>query len=147
MFFSGTEGQLFIEGNKAAKVRSWSFASSLGLLDTTTLGDTDSTSTPGIRTNTGSCSLFYYATANPDYVNSASALINKLVKAGSEGVAAEAQEVVLRLAVNNSDSNVGIRYIEGPVFLTSASMTCAVGEVLSVDVAFQVNGAFTGVVL
>ena len=147
MFYSGTDGKLFINGDTAAKVRSWSFSSSLGLLDTTTLGDTDSTSTPGIRTNTGSCSLFYYATANPDYVNSASVLINKIIKAGTEGVAAESEEVILRLAITNSDVNVGIRYIEGPVFLTSVSMTCAVGEVLSADVAFQVNGAFTGVVL
>jgi len=56
MYFSGTQGELYIDGVKAAKVRNWSFSSSLGLLDTTTLGDTDSTSTPGIRTNTGSLS-------------------------------------------------------------------------------------------
>ena len=61
MFYSGTQGQMFINGDRAAKVRSWSFSSSWALLDTTTLGDTDATATTGIRTNTGSCQLFYYA--------------------------------------------------------------------------------------
>ena len=41
MFYSGTQGQMFIDGVKAAKVRSWTMNSSLSLLDTTTLGDTD----------------------------------------------------------------------------------------------------------
>ena len=52
MFYSGSQGHMYIDGVKAAKVRSWSFNSSLGLLDTTSLGDTDATATPGIRTNT-----------------------------------------------------------------------------------------------
>ena len=60
MFYSGTQGQMLIDGVKAAKVRSWSLNTALSLLDTTTLGDTDTTSTAGIRTNTGSCQVFYY---------------------------------------------------------------------------------------
>lgn len=146
MYFSGTQGELYIDGVKAAKVRNWSFSSSLGLLDTTTLGDTDSTSTPGIRTNTGSCQLFYYSpTGTPSENNSASTLINKLLKAGTDGVAAEAQEVVLRLAVTEGAGTAS--HIQGPAYLTSVSMTCSVGEVLSADVSFQINGAFTEVVM
>jgi len=143
MFQSGTNGQLFIDGVAAAKVVSWSLNSSLGLLDTTTLGDTDATSTPGIRTNTGSCSLFYY---NPvSGTNSASTLINKLLKSGADGVAAEAQLVTLRLAIDVGSST--LRRVQGPAYLTSVQMTCAVGEVLSADCAFQINGAWTEVVL
>ena len=146
MYYSGTQGELYIDGVKAAKVRNWSFSSSLGLLSTTTLGDTDETSTPGIRTNTGSCQLFYYA---PSPIvgenNSASTLINKLIKAGTDGVAPEAEQVVLKLAVTKGTGATS--YIQGPAYLTSVSMSCAVGEVLSADVAFQINGAFTEVVM
>ena len=148
MFYSGTQGKMFIDGVKAAKVRSWSFSSSLGLLDTTTLGDTDATVTPGIRTNTGSCSLFYYAQSDGSGgANSASVLIDKLLKAGTEGVAAEAQEVVLKLEIDDTGVVTGPRYIQGPVYLTSVAMSCAVGEVFAAEVAFQVNRAFTEVVM
>lgn len=146
MFYSGAQGELYIDGVKAAKVRNWSFSSSLGLLDTTTLGDTDATATPGVRTNTGSCQLFYYApSAVVGENNSASTLINKLLKAGTDGVAAEAEQVTLRLVV--SQGNGSVSHIQGPAYLTSVSMTCAVGEVFSADVAFQINGAFTEVVM
>ena len=88
MFYSGTQGQMFINGDRAAKVRSWSFSSSLGLLDTTTLGDTDATATPHPDQHGGSCQLFYYAPVDGIAgANSASHLINKLLKAGTEGVA------------------------------------------------------------
>ena len=152
MFYSGTQGQLFIDGAKAAKVRKWSLNSSLALLDTTTLGDTDATVTPGIRTNTGNCQLFYYAPADGTTgSNSCSVLINKLLKAktaGAEsGQAGEAQSVKLRLAVTESDSSTGAKYIEGDAYLTSVAMSCAVGEVFSADVAFKCNGAWKEVAL
>ena len=37
-----------------------------------------------------------------------------------------------------------MKYIQGKAYLTSVAMTCAVGEVLSAQVAFQANGAWTG---
>lgn len=146
MFYSGSNGELWIDGVKAAKVRSWSLTSSLGLLDTTSLEDTDTTSVPGVRTTTGACQLFYYAEDPTDSnKNSCSVLIRKLIKAGSGGIAPEAQSVTLRLRVD--DGTTGGKFIEGPAHLTSVAMSCAVGEVLSADVAFQFNGAPTGVAL
>jgi len=150
MFYSGTQGQLFIDGTKAAKVRSWSLNSSLGLLDTTTLGDTDATSTPGIRTNTGSCSLFYYAPADGLVgENSCSTLIRKLLKQkdGDDGQAAEPEKVTLRLTITENAHTTGAKHIQGEVYLTSVAMTCSVGEVFSADVAFQCDGAWTEVAL
>ena len=152
MFYSGTQGQMFIDGVKAAKVRSWSLSSSLDLLPTTTLGDTDSTSTPGIRTNSGSCSLFYYAPVDGlAGDNSCSTLIRKLLKqkaSGDEaGLAPEAEKVTLRLAITESPTSTGVKHIQGEVYLTSVSMSCAVGEVFSADVSFQCDGAWTEVAL
>jgi len=146
MFYSGSNGELLIDGVKAAKVRSWSFTSSLGLLDTTSLEDTDTTVVPGVRTTTGSCQLFYYADDPFDTSkNSCSVLIRKLLQAGSGGIAPEAQQVTLRLKI--ADGTTAGKFVEGPAYLTSVAMACAVGEVLSADVAFQFNGALTGVAL
>lgn len=144
MFFSGSQGQLLIDGQRAARVRDWSFTSSLGLLDTTSLGDTDRTSTPGVRSTTGSCSLFYYAVeAGETGRNDASVLLDKLVKdrlAGQQpGQASEAEKVTLRLQVKDG-TTVG-KFVEVEAYLTSVEMRMSVGEVLSVQVAWEANGA------
>ena len=59
-FYSGQQGQLLIDGIKAAKVQNWTFQTSQAVLETTSLGDTDRTITPGTRSLAGSCRLFYY---------------------------------------------------------------------------------------
>lgn len=152
MFYSGTQGQMFIDGVKAAKVRSWSFNSSLTLLATTTLGDTDKTSVPGIRTNTGNCSIFYYAPADGLVgENSCSTLIRKLLKqkatGGGSGQAGEAEKVRLRLTITESASSTGVKHIEGDAYLKSVAMSCAVGEVFSAEVSFECDGAWSEVAL
>ena len=138
-FYSGKDGRLLIDGTAAAKVRNWSYQASMQTLETTTLGDRDRTITNGIRSHSGACSLFYYASASIPSTNSASTLINKLVKAATDGQGAEAQEVTLRLKVEDG-TPLG-KYIEGKCLLTSASMQMAVGEVLSAEVSFEFIGA------
>ena len=152
MFYSGTQGHLFIDGVKAAKVRSWSMNSSLSLLNTTSLGDTDATSTPGVRTNSGSCQLYYYAPADGlTGENSCSTLIRKLLKqktdGGEDGQAAEAEKVTLKLAITESATSAGAKHIQGEAYLTSVAMSCAVGEVLSASVNFRCDGAWTEVAI
>jgi hypothetical protein len=147
-FYSGSQGQLLIDGVAAARVQGWSVSTSLGLLDTTSLEDTDRTSTPGVRSTTGSCTLFYYA---PDPGepgrNDASVLINKLTKsslAGQRpGQANESEAVTLRLRV--VDGSTTGKFLEVNAHLTSVEMRMAVGEVLSAQVAWEANGAPTEV--
>jgi len=153
-YYSGTDGELQLYDAKAgthqtlARVRNWSFSSSVATLDTTNLGDTDRTVVSGIRSTTGACSLFYYQDA-PGGGGDASLLIRKLVQArttqGDDGVAPKPQNARMKLRIK--DGSVLGRYIEGDCVLTSVSMTMAVGEVLSADVAFEFNGAPLGVVL
>jgi len=145
-FYSGTDGRLFIDGKEAARVRSWSYSVSQATLDTTSLADTDRTVTEGIRSHSGSCSLWYYAdTAG----NDASALLQKLIMArtaGAEpGIAPESQRVTLRLAIK--DQTLSGKFIEGEAVLTSAALSMSVGEVLAAEVAFEFNGAPTEVVI
>lgn len=147
-FYSGTDGQLYIDGQRAAQVRSWSFTSSVATLDTTTLGDTDRTAVAGVRSTSGNCSLFYYQ-GSPGGGGSASELLRKVVKARSsgaeDGVAPIPENVRMKLRV--ADGTTLGRYVEGDCVITSVAMTMAVGEVLSADVAFEFVGAPIEVVL
>ena len=139
-FYSGQNGELEIDGAKAAKVRSWQFTSNLTTLETTTLGDSDRTTVAGIRNATGTCDLYYYA-ANPNNTttNSASVLLNKLIKASVNGQGAESDPVTMKFIIN--DGTTTKKYIEGECLLTSAAMQMAVGEVVSASIAFEFIGA------
>jgi hypothetical protein len=150
MFYSGSAGELLIDGKKAGRVANWSFSSSMALLDTTSLADTDRSSTPGIRSTTGSCSLFYYAEeVSGERSNDASLLLNKLIKERVSGLqpnrAAESDQVQLRLRVNDGTANG--KYIEGNAWLTSVAMSMAVGAVLSAECSFEFTGALIDVVI
>ena len=119
-------------------------------LTTTTLEDTDSNFIHGLRTSTGSCTLYYYDyTSGGTRKNDAVTLVETLIQArstGSEpGIAPEPQNVTLELQVV-VDANT-TRKFEVEALVTNASMTMAVGEVLSAEVSFQVNGAPKAVAL
>ncbi|MBP04849.1 MAG: hypothetical protein CMA72_08725 [Euryarchaeota archaeon] len=145
-FHSGQDGQLFIDGKRAGKVISWNYAASMAVLDTTTLGDRDATKTAGIRTHGGAVELFYYAEKPTDTTtNSASVLINKLIKASSNGQGAKSEEVKLKLVIN--DGTATGKFIEGNAWLTNAAISMAVGEVLRATVQYQFNGAPTEMLL
>ena len=145
-FYTGTDGRLLIEGENAAKVINWSFTSSLQVLETTTLSDRDRTAVPGIRSSSGSCSLFYYdADPTDTSTNSASKLLNKIIKAGgSDAQGAEAEKVRLELDVITGALD---RKIIGDVWVTGATLTMAVGEVLSCDITFEFDGTPTTVLI
>ena len=144
-FYSGQQGQLYINGTKAAKVQNWSFTASMSPLETTTLEDRDRTSVPGLRNTAGSCQLYYYSnTEGATPTNSASTLIDSMIKATAAGTVADAVDAVtLKLAF--ADGSTTGRFIEGQVWLTNVSMSMAVGTVLSANVSFEFNGAPTGV--
>lgn len=141
-FFSGISGQLYINDSKAARVSSWSLSADATLLDTTTLGDTDRSTIYGTRSTTGSCSLYYY---QPEVGSKgdASTLLNALIKArisnAEPGVAPASESVKLKLMID--DATTGGKFVEIDANLTSASMSMAVGAVLSAEVAFEAIGA------
>lgn len=145
-FSSGKDGRLYIDGVPAAKVIDWSINTTVESLDTTTLGDLDRTKTAGVRSTTGSCQLFYYAEDPSDTsTNSASVLLNKIIKAGSSGQGAESEKVLLRLGIVDGASTD--KYIEGLCLITSAAMSMAVGAVLAANISFEFDGAPRGMYL
>jgi len=131
-FYSGIDGVLNFgsgsstnEGGCAAKVKNWQWSVNQEVLDTTSICDTDRTLIPSTRSTSGSCSLHYYGTNS-----AASSLIDKIQKSSGS----KSGLVTFKLTVDG-------RAITIPAYITSASMNCSVGEVVSVDITFEGTGA------
>ena len=128
---------------RLAKVANWQIQTNAATLDTTTLGDTDSTCAYGLRESTGSARIFYY---DKDGSNDCAVLMKKLLKVRNNsgdpefaGVADEPEPVRLKLDVMHGTT---AKYFEFVALITSASMVMGVGEVLAADIQFKVQGAF-----
>jgi len=144
-FYSGKDGQLFIDGSQAAKVQSWSFSSSQAVLETTSLEDTDRTIVAGVRSYSGSARLFYYQ-ASAGSGGDVTTLINSCIKpliVGNGNANADSSPVNLKLKIQDGSANG--RFITFTAYLTGISMNTAVGEVLSADVSWEADGAPTEV--
>jgi len=147
-FYSGKEGELLIDGQKVAKVRSWSFSMNQAVLETVSLEDTDRTIIHGTRSYTGSASVYYYQAAVGVASGQLSTLINNIIKTGSsagDGKNAESSPMTFKLRIKDGSTNG--RFIEFQAIPTSFSMTSSVGEVTAADISFEVNGAPTGLAL
>ena len=143
-FYSGQDGRLIIDDTTVAKVRSWSFTVNQAVLETVSLEDKDRTLIPGVRSVTGSCSLYYYQeTVGSD--TAITPLLAQLIreKSGSGGEQGGGTNRTLKFELKILDGGSD-RTITFYAYLTSLSMTNSVGEVLSADVSFEVNGSVTG---
>jgi len=131
-FYSGLDGQLYLDGNPVGKVQNWSLSASQAVLETTSLQDTDRTLINGVRSMSGSCRVFYHSGGN------ASDFINNIIKSGAtsseDAEADQSTTVLFKLHVNST------KYIEVYAWIIGVSMSMAVGEVFSVDVTFEVSG-------
>jgi hypothetical protein len=78
-FYSGLDGQLYLDGSKIGKVQNWSLNASQAVLETTSLEDTDRTLINGVRSMSGSCRVFYHSDGN------ASDFIDNIIKSGATG--------------------------------------------------------------
>ena len=147
-FYSGKEGQLFIDGNPVAKVRSFSFSFNQAVLETISLEDTDRTIIHGTRSYTGSASVYYYQDVAGGGAGQLTTLINNIIKTGSsagDGANAESTSMTFKLRIK--DGSTAGRFIEFQAIPTNLNITNAVGEVTAADISFEVNGAPTGLVL
>ena len=143
-FYSGQDGRLIVNDSTVAKVRSWSFTANQAVLETSSLEDTDRTLIPGIRSVTGSCSLYYYQQTAGGTTDTGTLLSNLITaNSGSGGEQGGGTKSTVKFEFSIRDGNTN-RSITFYAYITSLSMTNSVGEVLSADVSFEVNGAVTG---
>jgi len=122
-YYSGKDGFVSYNGTLVAKVSSWSFSSTVDTLEVTNLSLSDRTFVPGLRTSSGSATIFYYDDA-------AKPLIERVTKIDDVG---EDDILTIRLGW-------GAKYIQGSCIITSAELNCAVGEVMQATVQFQFTG-------
>ena len=147
-FYSGKEGELLIGGTKVAKVRSWSFSMNQAVLETVSLEDTDRTIIHGIRSYTGSASVYYYQDVAGGGAGQLSTLITDIMKQGSSnGDGTNPESVAMDFKLRIKDGSTAGRFIQFSAIPTSFSMTSAVGEVIAADISFEANGAPTGLAL
>ena len=147
-FYSGKEGQLFIDGTQVAKVRSFSFSFNQAVLETVSLEDTDRTIIHGTRSYTGSASVYYYQETAGGGAGQLSTLINNIIKTGSSaGDGANAESTAMTFKLRIKDGSTAGRFIEFQAIPSSFNITNAVGEVTAADISFEVNGAPTGLAL
>ena len=88
-FFSGRHGSLIYLGKPVARVRNWSLTASVDLLETTKVDQFAPTYRPGMKSATGSASLFYYRLEFRDKTinTSFTQLIDRALRVGALGEA------------------------------------------------------------
>lgn len=133
-FYTGRNGKLRLSGGAISKVRDWTLDTSVTMLDTTTLGDTASTFTPGLSSATGSATLMYFNGETTDVTN----LLEKITKTGA---ITDSDEVALTFEVASGQA------FEVDAFINSASITSSTDELTTVSFNFTVNGPLTSVTL
>jgi hypothetical protein len=137
--YTGRDGRLLIDGTEQIKVTSWTLTGSLEVLETTTLGDSQRSYTPGVQEFNGSASLLYYS----DDVgrNDAATALKKVLRIG--GVAnTDTVDLRLRLVDGNTNSDVRLT-----AYITSVNFASNVGEVTRAEISFQGTGALTAVTI
>ena len=127
-YYSGKDGTLTYNGSSVAKVSNWSISSTVDTLETTVLTESDRSYVPGLRTISGSATIFYYD--EPNVPAAPKSLLERIIKPGA---VSESDILVIKLGW-------GTKFIQGDCIITSAELNCAVGEVMQATIQFQFTG-------
>jgi hypothetical protein len=135
--YSGRDGIMQLGGVTLAKVVNFAFQSNLETLETTTLGESVRSYSPGVLGYSGSASLLYYKD-DTGSINTTN-LLNKLIKTGTDGVSSsDTVELTLRW-VDGTDNND----IKFTAYITSASMGASTGDIVRAEISFVGTGALS----
>ena len=127
--YSGKDGKLEVDDLAIGKVRSWSLNSTVDTLDVTDLGDEARHYVPGLKAATGSASLIYH-----DDNTEIQQVLDDCITTGTPGEA-------------KMELMWGTKKIGFNAYITSANITCSVGEVMSADISFTMSGDYQVVTL
>ena len=148
-YFSGKHGKIFIKSASSSgnaqpvgSLRNWQLSQQMAVLDTTTLGATDRTLIAGPRSYSGSASMLYYSESTSNVklmVQNSFPESSKTNNNGDDfGQNNEANQVFLRLRLD--DGSRTPKDIECYCFITSFSISCTVGEVVTAEISFEGTG-------
>lgn len=126
---SGKDGTLQFDKTNVARVRSWSLQAGFDTLETTNLGDIARTYTPGLKSATGTASIFYH-----DDNASLRSLLDNCITTGDPVAGAMALYY-------------GSKHLGFTCYVNSVAITCSTGEVMSAEISFTMSGDYVGVVL
>ena len=129
-YLAGKDGTLTCNGVRLAKVSSWGLTSQVEALEVTSLGDFARDYTPGLKSATGTCSIWLYDDAGKT-------LASKVIRSDAP---TDADKVTLTLGF-------GTKSVTLSALITQADLQMAVGSVMQYSIQFQVCGSVTGAVL
>lgn len=130
--FTGIDGALFCDGNKVAKVSSWTFAATAAALNTTTLGDFAATSIYGVQSFTGSCSIYYYE-GNGGQIDG-SALMSDVFRT-TQTPTEPTHTLELRYQNGATTHEVSFKCL-----LNQVAISATAGEIVTAEISFTVTG-------
>ena len=151
MYFSGQHGRLEIATvgeslQSVGRLKNWSYSTQQQTLDTTCLADVDKTIINGVRSTTGQASLLYYE----ESLSNAKLMGKNLIKIGNDAAAtnpdfgSSAQEptlCIIKLSLPGGEGGTDKRTTAMYAYITSFSMTCTVGEVVTAEISWEATGA------
>jgi hypothetical protein len=129
-FVSGKDGYITYGGVRLAKVASWSLSSQVEALEVTSLADAARDYTPGLKSSSGSCSIWMYDDA-------AKALMARVIRTDAP---TDADKVEMTLGF-------GSKRVTFRALLTSCELQMAVGSVMQASLQFECCGEMSAVVL
>ena len=136
MILTGADGQLRYGDNTCVKVRTWSLSIQRDAVEVSCLGTYDREFVAGLRSATGSATLYYDPTQTTDR-----SLLNTIFKDNSECDGTTCLESV-SFFLNSCTSSPG--NFEAEALITNISPAVEVGAATAVQVSFQISGPITG---
>ena len=137
--YTGRDGRLLIDGTEQIKVSNWTLTGSLEMLETTSLGESQRTYTPGIQEFNGSATLLYYNDGTGR--NDAAVALKKVLRIS--GVS-DGDTVDMRLRLVEGSTNHDVQLT---TYITSVTFGASVGEVSSAQINFKATGALSEVTI
>lgn len=137
--FTGRDGRLRVGASDLAKVTNWSLTGSLEVLETTTLGDSQRSYTPGVQEFSGTATLLYYV--DDEGTNDASTLLKKVLKTDAVDIG---DRVLLDFILLQGGSPTELVLY---AYITSVTYGASVGEVSTAQISFQGTGALLAVTI
>ena len=137
--YTGRDGRLLLDGTEQIKVTNWTLTGSLEMLETTSLGESQRTYTPGIQEFNGSATLLYYNDGTGR--NDAAIALKKVLRIS--GVS-DGDTVDMRLRLVEGSTNHDVRLT---TYITSVTFGASVGDVSSAQINFQATGALSEVTI